>query len=125
MKNLLKGLILITAFFSVLSCNKKPDLPICISPKNGETNVTDSVLTLQWSCSDPNGDNLVFDIFLSDSEDGVITDNDLIVDNTEKFSCEVRNLKDNTTYFWEVKAIDPHGKFSLNAWSFTTGKIEK
>ncbi len=125
MKSLLKILILITVFFSILSCNKKPDIPVCISPKNGETNITDSVLTLQWSCSDPNGDKLLFDVFLSDNQDGVITDNDIIVSGTENFSYEVRNLKDNTTYYWEVKATDTHGKFSINAWTFTTGKIEK
>ena len=125
MKKLLKILIIITVFFSIISCNKKPDIPICISPKDGAANITDSVLTLKWSCSDPNGDKLVFDIFLTASEEGIITDNNIIVEGTENFNCKVQNLKDNTTYLWEVKATDTHGKFSINAWTFTTGKIEK
>lgn len=119
----MKNLLLITLVFFVLSCNKKPDLPICISPKNEATNITDSVLVLSWECVDPNGDKLLFDVFLS--EDGVITDNNKIVSATENFSCSIRDLKDNTTYSWQVGATDPSGRFSLNAWQFTTGIIQK
>ena len=125
MKKLLKLFTVIFFITVITSCNKKPDLPVCISPKDGATNITDSVLVLEWECSDPNGDELVFDVFLSESEEGIITQENEIVSATKKFSCEVKNLKDNTAYYWQVEATDPAGRFSLNAWQFKTGVIQK
>lgn len=125
MNYLLKTLAIIFTISLVISCNQKPDLPIAINPTDRATNITDSVLVLEWECTDSNGDDLIFDVYLSESDEGIITDNNLIVEATDKFSCEVRNLKDNTTYYWQVAATDPSGRFNLNAWSFTTGVIEK
>lgn len=125
MRNFFKVILLITSVFLFFSCNKKPDLPICISPENGATNITDSVLVLSWDCIDPNGDKLIFDVFISESEEGIITDNDKIISATENFTYNVKDLEDNTTYYWQVGATDPGGRFSINAWSFTTGIIQK
>ncbi|MBN2893601.1 MAG: fibronectin type III domain-containing protein [Bacteroidales bacterium] len=124
MNNILKTLTIIL-ILSLLSCNKKPDLPICINPTDDATNITDSVLVLSWDCSDPNGDKLIFDVFLSESDEGIITEENKIVSATENFSCNIRNLKDNTTYYWQVGATDQGGRFSLNAWQFTTDIIQK
>lgn len=123
MEKTFKNVIIIIVIVSFLSCNKKPDLPKCISPQNGEVNVTDSVLVLSWDCVDPNGDKLVFDVYLSN--DGIIESNDKIALATENNSIEVKNLEDNTVYSWQVVAVDPAGKFRLNAWQFTTGIIQK
>lgn len=125
MKNLFKICFVSISCLFLLSCNHKPDAPLCVSPENGAKNITDSALTLSWTCFDADGDKLVFDVFLSESEDGIITDDNKIVSGTESSSCIVKNLKDNTVYFWQVGATDPTGRFSLNAWSFTTGIIEK
>ena len=115
--------VIIIAFY-LSSCNKKPDLPTCVYPPNGATNINDSILNLSWECKDPNGDKLVYDVYLS-SEKKSFDSYSKVAEFYDGTSLEIKNLKDHTTYFWEVVAIDPSGKFSLNSWQFTTGKIEK
>lgn len=122
---MIKIVKIISVFFIVaflFSCNKKPDLPVCIYPTNGETNITDSILALSWDCEDPNGDKLVFDVYLS--EDGTLESYNKIAEFYESKTIEVKELKDSTTYFWQVVAVDPAGKFSINSWQFTTGEIQ-
>ncbi|MBN2662447.1 MAG: fibronectin type III domain-containing protein [Bacteroidales bacterium] len=117
----------ISVFFIVaflFSCNKKPDFPVCIYPTNGEKKITDSVFVLSWDCEDPNGDKLVFDVFLSEEEEGTLESYNQIAEFYESKTIEVKDLKDNTTYFWQVVAIDPAGKFRMNSWQFTTGEIQ-
>ena len=118
-------------FFSVIiialylsSCNKKPDLPTCIYPPDGATNINDSILVLSWECKDPDGDKLVYDVYLSEEKKS-FDSNTKVAEFYDGTTYEIKNLKDNTTYYWEVVAIDPIGKFSLNSWQFTTGKIER
>ncbi len=120
-----KSFLFVVMAFLAFSCNHKPDIPACVSPTAGASDITDSSVTLTWKCSDPDGDNLVFDVYFSRDETGMISESDRVARSITESNYTVDNLKDNTKYYWQIIAQDPKGKFSLNVWSFSTGKIKK
>ncbi len=95
--------------------NQSPSKPSVASPPNGVAGAPTSP-TLSWSASDPDGDPLLYDIYL-----GVNSPPQLIKQNHESTTYESSQLEENTTYFWKIVAKDNNGgETAGNVWSFTT-----
>jgi len=95
--------------------NNPPDQPSNPNPSDGETNVSIHPI-LSWSCSDPDGDPLTYDIYF-----GTSSDPPLVESNHVGRSYEPGDLEYDTTYYWRIVARDSKGAESIGpVWSFTT-----
>ncbi|HOK83585.1 MAG TPA: Ig-like domain-containing protein [Pseudothermotoga sp.] len=92
--------------------NKAPYVPQLISPPDGAESVNIPV-TLQWNCSDPDGDSLTYDVYLNDMKKTTTTLNNYVLND----------LSPNTTYNWYVKVSDGSATTQGPVWSFTTKGI--
>lgn len=92
-----------------------PSEPSILSPADGATAVSTSPV-LTWTCSDPDGDLLTYDIFLG------TTDNPTnAISSGQSASYVTPKLVTNTTYYWKVIAKDSRGATTAGpVWSFTT-----
>jgi len=94
----------------------KPGIPSNPSPADNSTNLPIS-LTLNWSCIDPNGDALNYDIYFG-------TDNpptQIVSQNQTTTSLTRSGLSHYTTYYWKVKAKDNFNNSTEGPiWSFLT-----
>jgi uncharacterized protein (TIGR02145 family) len=99
--------------------NLAPDVPSSPTPSNESTGQSPSVM-LGWSCSDPDGDFLAYDVYLG-------TDNPpdtMVSSNQTGTACGTSGLTGGTTYYWKVVARDSHGDTTSGpVWSFMTGAI--
>jgi hypothetical protein len=105
----------LTRFFTKEG-NDPPNLPQAIHPLPGATSVPRDV-TLRWSCSDPDGDPLVYNVLFGSNG----THNTISQGSADTFLA-VQGLDYGTTYGWKVTAIDTAGnETSWNYyWEFTT-----
>ena len=96
--------------------NQPPDQPSNPIPGNGSTNIgIDTVLS--WSCTDPDGNALFYNIHFDTDPDPQIVAAGLDV---PLFS--PGNLNYFTTYYWKIVAFDSFGDSAVsNVWSFMTG----
>jgi hypothetical protein len=96
--------------------NSSPDVPTLLSPENGAVDVPVAD-PLSWDCSDPQGDDLTFDVYLG-------TTNPPAIFATDVTDFEyVAGLESTTTYYWKIVAKDSHGSSSTSTIrSFTTGQ---
>jgi len=69
---------------------------------------------LSWSCSDPDGDALKYDIYL-----GTSVPPPLVMSNHTSTTYDPI-LENNTTYYWKVVAKDGYAETEGDIWSFTT-----
>jgi hypothetical protein len=73
---------------------------------------------LRWTCSDPDGDPLMYKVYFSVvpnlNEDHVIA-----IGITEQ-NWELATLTYGTTYYWKVMAHDGELSATSETWSFTT-----
>jgi len=96
--------------------NHPPDQPADPQPANGATGV---VVTTQmcWTCSDPDGDTLSYDVYLGTSAG----DLQLVASNIyETCFTPTAPLEYETTYFWRIVAKDNEFTTEGPDWSFTT-----
>jgi len=96
--------------------NQMPNTPSDPNPPNGST-IESLSPTLSWSCSDPDNDELKYNIYFGTNDNPPLIIKDSIT-NTFKPG----ELSENTTYYWKIVAKD--GKFRKTEgpiWSFTTG----
>ena len=95
--------------------NQPPNAPTNLNPENGATNI-DLTPTLSWTGSDPDGDNLVFDVYFGTS----LNQMSKVADDISEEYYQLQTLDYGSTYFWKVVAND--GEFSTpsNRISFTT-----
>ena len=97
--------------------NTPPDIPVAVAPEPGATGVTVDNTLLLWSCSDPDGDPLVYEVRIG-------TDPDL--EDPETFSTErtrlelQERLETNRQYYWQVIADDGKDQTAGPVWSFRT-----
>ena len=95
--------------------NHPPDKPSNPSPANGSTGVEINV-TLSWQCSDPDGDNLTYDVYFGTSDDPP-----KVSSNQSATTYNLSNLQYSTTYYWKIVAWDEHGeKNESELWTFVT-----
>jgi formylglycine-generating enzyme required for sulfatase activity len=93
-----------------------PNTPVLISPPDGAANQSTSI-TLSWLCSDPDGDTLVYDVYLGTTNPPV---NDISPGQSgASFACA--GLVNAVTYYWMIVAKDSRGGSTPGSvWSFTT-----
>ncbi len=95
--------------------NSFPNLPTNPNPSNSAINISDSIV-LSWSCSDPDGDSLTYNVFF-----GLDSIPSIIVSNISDTFYTPNNLQFGTTYYWRIKAYDEYPLSQLGSvWSFTT-----
>ncbi|NVO19123.1 MAG: hypothetical protein HXX13_05450 [Bacteroidetes bacterium] len=95
--------------------NTPPSAPTLSDPAD---NAVDFAVdgTLAWDASDPEGDDLTFDVYLSTTNPPVA-----VATGLTAFSYAPA-MEPSTKYFWKVVAKDSHGKSTSSAiQSFTTG----
>ncbi len=83
-------------------------------PPDGASDVSVTV-TLLWSCSDPDGDNLVYNVYFGTSSDPPL------VRSTYSTSYSPGPLEKNLVYYWRIVVNDDKGaSASSPLWHFTT-----
>lgn len=107
----------IRSFFTEprLTYNSIPQNPNSEIPSHNST-IVKSQNKLEWTSLDEDGDALVFDVYF-----GTTNPPQLVQENLEETSFEA-DLKEATTYFWQIiakdtrgaKAIGPIWKFNVN-----------
>ncbi|MEM3845797.1 MAG: hypothetical protein QXU98_08850, partial [Candidatus Parvarchaeota archaeon] len=81
-----------------------PNTPQLFAPANFSTNVSANNLQFSWTCSDPDGNALTYNIYLGTSTTSLTLYKSGITENS--FTA---NLQWNTTYYWQIVAVDPFG----------------
>lgn len=97
--------------------NSPPSTPSYQFPSNGAIDVSTSPL-LQWTTStDPDGDQVYYDVYLDQNSNPTTIKCQDITAN----SCSAGTLIEGTTYYWKVTAKDNKGGFNTGGpWYFTT-----
>lgn len=95
--------------------NRDPEAPSNPSPPSGALNQPLN-LTLSWTCADPDGDSLAYDIYF-----GASAFPPILVEDYYSRQFQVSNLSFSTTYYWRVVARDDQSNScSSDIWSFMT-----
>ena len=95
--------------------NLPPSQPSNPNPVNAAINQPVS-LTLTWSCSDPNGDPLTYDVYF-----GTSSNPSLVSGNQSSASYNPGQLNNSATYYWKIIAKDNHGNSTSGpVWNFAT-----
>ena len=95
--------------------NIPPNQPSNPSPANGAQNQGINT-TLSWSCIDPDGDPLNYDVYF-----GTANNPPLVVSSQTGTNFTPSLLNNNTTYYWKITASDGRGGTSTSpVWSLST-----
>ena len=95
--------------------NHPPNQPSSPSPVDGASNVNINV-TLSWTCSDPDGDTLTYDIYF-----GTSTNPPKVKSDSTTTTYDPGTLEHNTDYYWKIVAKDSHGATTSGPiWHFKT-----
>ena len=98
--------------------NSPPDKPNDPEPEDGATDI-DIEADLSWSCSDPDGDNLTYDVYFEANDP---TPDEMVSNNQSETTYDPGTLEYNTHYYWKIVARDEHGVSTDGfVWDFTTG----
>ena len=99
--------------------NQPPNDPTNESPNDGATNVSINT-NLSWTCTDPDGDDLDYDIYFGTSSNPPLEE-----EFYTSTTWDPGTLEENTTYYWQVKAfeVDNEDHYSESpVWEFTTAE---
>ena len=108
----------LTYYFSGISGDIQPFTPSNPIPRDDKVNV-DIETDLSWSCEDPDGDTLYYDIYLAKNRKP--REDDIIAHHYNTTSFHVKNLEKNSIYYWKIVAEDEHGaKREGPVWRFAT-----
>ena len=103
-------------FTTATEPNEAPATPSNPNPAN---NAVDILLTqtLTWECSDPDNDQLTYDVYI-----GVTSDNlEMVSQNQDAAIYQTASLDYLTVYYWKIIARDEHSNQTTgDIWSFTT-----
>ncbi|MEA1878252.1 MAG: FISUMP domain-containing protein [Bacteroidota bacterium] len=111
-----KGLTDVASYMLVVGgTNQEPESPLNISPLNDDNAVTSRCL-LEWSCTDPDGDELLFDVYFGSSDNPPKIASDITA-----FSYLCLPLEFTSDYYWKIVAKDPYDHIvSSETWIFST-----
>ncbi len=87
--------------------NSAPSVPSPIFPMDGSTEQTIDV-KLSWSCSDPEGDPLRYDVYFGETLIEGLNTPHAINKNQDSTTYLLPFLEHNTQYFWRIVARDDH-----------------
>jgi hypothetical protein len=86
------------------------------TPNSGDEDVPIEGTVLSWTCDDPDGDDLTYDVYF-----GVNYPPALLVDSQDSTRYELPLLEELTTYYWRIVAFDTQGDSTAGSvWFFTT-----
>jgi Tol biopolymer transport system component len=122
---ILNKLILAASILAMLAaCSKLekviapagPNVPSNPSPADGDAIPPDTLdIELSWTCVDPDGDPITYDIYFDTSAVPAVYDT--LIDTT---AYEISGLFYNRTYYWKVVATDSTGMVTEGpVWSFS------
>jgi len=97
--------------------SRPPNQPSDPEPEDGATDV-DIDADLYWNCSDPDGDELTYDVYFEKNDPWP----DVIVShNQSETTYDPGTMEFDTHYYWKIVAWDPYG-FSTEGpiWDFIT-----
>jgi DNA-binding beta-propeller fold protein YncE len=95
--------------------NRPPNAPSGPNPANGAAGV-DVNKDVSWSCSDPDGDPLTYDVYFGTSSEPPLKKSG----HTSK-TYDPGTLNKNTKYYWKIVAKDNHAHATPGPiWYFTT-----
>ena len=108
------------SFTTVTLGNNAPNTPTIYTsggaPDSGQVNI-DINANLSWLCSDPDDDDLTYNVYF-----GTSNPPGLVSNHQTSSYYEPGELAISTTYFWRIVAYDTHGDSSSSSlWNFTTG----
>jgi len=99
--------------------NSPPNNPILIYPPNGSENIS-ICADLEWNCSDPDGDDLTYDIYFGEGIPPPLTEHNWTGGTTYDPS-PLGVLDFETKYFWRIIAWDEYGLSTIgDVWWFVT-----
>jgi hypothetical protein len=102
--------------------NSPPNTPTPVFPTGGAENISICFSTLEWNCSDPDGDNLTYDIYFGESNNPPLVENNWS-GNSYDLTPHGQNFEFNKTYYWKIVAWDPYGESATGGiWEFRTEK---
>jgi len=97
--------------------NDPPYPPSDPDPADGATNI-DINADLSWTCSDPDGDTLTYDVYFEANDP---TPDVLVSDDQTETTFDPGTLDHGTTYYWQIIAKDSHSATTEGPiWHFTT-----
>jgi hypothetical protein len=94
--------------------NSPPLAPSDPSPADDATDQSTTV-QLSWSCSDPDGDDLTYDVYF-----GTNSTPPLVQSNQSATTYDPGTLQTGTTYYWRIIADDGTDQTEGSVWSFST-----
>ena len=98
-----------------VTVNLPPEPPSSPNPEDGAVNQSIEV-NLSWTCTDPEGDPLTYDIYLG--TEAIPT---LVISSQTETTYDPGTLENNTEYFWKIIAHDDHSNTTEGTiWSFIT-----
>jgi hypothetical protein len=97
--------------------NCPPNTPGDPEPEDGATDV-DIEVDLSWSCSDPDGDDLTYDVYF-EADDS--TPDVLVSNNQSETWYDPGTMEYSTHYYWQIVAWDEYGLYIEGlVWDFVT-----
>jgi len=99
--------------------NNPPNEPSSPSPSIRAMDI-DITAYLNWSCSDPDGGPLKYDVYF-----GSTSPPTQVVWNQSSKNYDPETMNYNTTYYWRIVAWDNYGASASGLiWNFTTAEID-
>jgi nitrous oxidase accessory protein NosD len=96
--------------------NQPPNIPSNPDPENGAKNVEVNA-ELSWTCSDPEGNSLTYDVYFGTSNNPPLVSSD----QTQVDYNPPSTMKYNTLYYWKIVAKNQNdASTSSPIWNFTT-----
>lgn len=125
MTDTIKRMVVIVSDLS----NQPPDMPLYVTPPDWQTWM-DREVVFKWTCTDPENDPLVFDIWVGQSrtalniaKSGINTFN--LENGVEVYETTLSGFRFDKDYFWMIGAKDVVGNYTVGSiYKFTTRPAE-
>lgn len=103
-----------------MGLNDPPVAPVAVSPADKATNVSPLEMLRWQAAADPDGDQVLYTVYLSDSPDGKWKTIAANINST--YFSPIASFDENSVYYWKVSAKDEYeAVIESRVYSFTTG----